>query len=258
LPGCLSGTSAVTLDELVGQVTAFDNWGSTDQIRFIAWFFHSHDDRADFEVGDFRRAYQDLSMTVPPGLSQLVKQLVAKGDFDKKAARMFLVRRLRSDFDNKYGLRQTAISVAKLLRELPAKVPGVAERAFLDAVIKCFEVGAYRAAIVMSWMLAYDHLLNWVFRNRIDDFNKQWPLTFTQGKQLVVKKREDFADAKSEFLVLQNCRMAGIITEDVRKMLEETLNKRNSAAHPSDIIFGQTETEGYVEHLVQNVVLKLL
>src|SRR5213078_2611667 len=91
---------------------------------------------------------------------------------------------------------QTAVAVAKLLRELPAKVPHIAERTFLDEAIRCFEVGAYRSAIVMTWNLAFDHLLHWVFKSHLATFNGQWPQTFTQGKRLVVTKREDFADAK--------------------------------------------------------------
>jgi len=118
--------------------------------------------------------------------------------------------------------------VAKLLRELPAKVPGVAERAFLYEAIKCFEAGAYRAAIVMSWNLAYDHLLLWVLKNHLPAFNAEWPKTFPT-KRLVAAKREDFGDAK-EAHVLQVCRAAGFISADLKKMLDEKLDKRNSAA----------------------------
>lgn len=245
----------MTLEELVRQVPQFDRWGPTDQIRFIAWYFHVHEDRADYEVGAFRCAYEALNLTPPSSLSQLITQLVDKEDMNRKAGRLSLGRRLRVEFDGKYGRRQTTVAVAKLLRELPMMVPGLAERAFLDEAIKCFEVGAYRAATVMSWNLAFDHFLNWVFKNHLTAFNAQWPVTFPTGKRVVIAKREDFADA-AESKILQVCRMANIITGDQKKMLDEKLDKRNSAAHPSDITFGQAQTEGYIEDLVHNVVLK--
>jgi hypothetical protein len=40
-------------------------------------------------------------------------------------------------------------------------------------------------------------------------------------------------------------------------MLDEKLDKRNSAAHPSDLVFGQAQAEAFIDDIVQNVVLKL-
>ncbi|MDP2276183.1 MAG: hypothetical protein Q8N23_35000 [Archangium sp.] len=245
----------MAIEEFVRQVPEFEGWGHTQRIRFIGWYYHALDARPDYEVGEFRRAYERLNLTPPSNISQLVTQLVEQKQLIRKAKKLSLDRRLRLEFDAKYGQRPTAISVTKLLQELPAKVPHVAERAFLDETIKCFGAGAYRAAIVMSWNLAYDHLLQWVLKNHLAAFNAAWPTTFK--KPFVVFNREDFADAK-EAHIIQVCRAAGFIGADLKKMLDEKLDKRNSAAHPSAIVFGQAQAEAHIDDLVQNVVLKLL
>lgn len=245
----------MTIEELVRQVPEFEAWGHTQRLRFIGWYYHAHEARPDYELSELRRAFEQLNLAPPTNISQLVTQLVDKKELIKKARKLSLDRRLRQEFDSKYGQRPTALIVTKLLQGLPAKVPHVAERAFLDETIKCFGAGAYRAAIVMGWNLAYDHLLDWVLKNHLAAFNAAWPATFK--KPLVVANRGDFADAK-EAHVIQVCRAAGFITADLKKMLDEKLDRRNSAAHPSDIVVGQAQAEAFIDDLLQNVVLKLL
>jgi hypothetical protein len=64
-------------------------------------------------------------------------------------------------------------AINKILTDLPAKVPNVVERAFLREALKCCRIEAYRACIVMTWNLAYAHLLDWILKdaNRLAAFN---------------------------------------------------------------------------------------
>jgi hypothetical protein len=48
------------------------------------------------------------------------------------------------------------------LLELPAKIPDLAERSFLDEGLRCLRCKAFRASIVMTWNLAYDHLCRYI------------------------------------------------------------------------------------------------
>ncbi len=74
--------------------------------------------------------------------------------------------------------RPAAIETERLLLDLPSSVPDVAEREYLDEALKCYKAGALRAAIVMCWNLAYDHLLTYVLERRLTDFNRQWPISY--------------------------------------------------------------------------------
>jgi hypothetical protein len=70
-----------------------------------------------------------------------------------------------------------------------------------------------------------------------------------------VTKRDDFADLK-ESQVIQACRAADIIDKHVLNILNEALNRRNMAAHPSDVDIEQIDAEQTVKSLVKNVVYK--
>ncbi len=51
-------------------------------------------------------------------------------------------------------------------------------------------------------------------------------------------------------------RSAGIITNDVRKILDTQLGFRNTAAHPSTVDVPESKVVGAIEDLVLNVILK--
>jgi hypothetical protein len=248
------------IEDVVRSVPAFGTWSHSDRIRFIGWYLHVHEGLAYFEIAHFRRAYESMSLAQPSNFSQLLNQLVQQKHMLKNAKGIALERRVREKFDSRYGQRPTTVEVTKLLAELPLKIPQLAERDFLDEAIKCFRCGAFRAAIVMTWNLAYDHFVDWVLKNHITAFNVQWPISFqkdyAKARILAISKRDDFSELK-ESQVIQICRSAGLITGDVKNMLEEKLEKRNSAAHPSNMAFTQVQAEAFIDDLVRNIVLKL-
>ncbi len=59
-----------------------------------------------------------------------------------------------------------------------------------------------------------------------------------------------------ESVVIEVARSAGIISKDVRKILDEKLGIRNTCAHPSDVEIHDTKVINVVEDLVDNVILK--
>lgn len=94
-------------------------------------------------------------------------------DLLKETGQYKLARAVRADLDKKYGFPHSVIAVSKILIDLPAKVPSIAERAFLNEALKCYRIEAYRSCIVMTWNLAYAHLLDWVLNdtNRLTALN---------------------------------------------------------------------------------------
>jgi len=167
---------------------------------------------------------------------------------------------IRKSLDEKHGQRTITIQVTQMLAELPSKVPEVSEREFLQEALICYKHKAFRAAIVMTWNLAYDHLLSYILQHKLSDFNTQWPRSFArrhaQARVAVMGAREDFGELK-ESEVIAICKSAAIISADVYKVMDEKLDKRNSAAHPSVLHIGQIQAEGVIDDLVNNVVLKI-
>jgi hypothetical protein len=66
---------------------------------------------------------------------------------------------------------------------------------------------------------------------------------------------DDFGELK-ESKFIEVSKSAGIISNDVRKILDEKLGIRNSAAHPSGIAFSGHKTTEFILDLISNIVLK--
>lgn len=106
----------------------------------------------------------------------------------------------------------------------------------------------------MIWILAIDHLKRYIFKEVLDEFN----LALSKNPDKRVKKiikLDDFDDLP-EAKLIELSRAARVVSNDVRKILEEKLGIRNSAAHPSGVgITGHKATE-FALDLIGNVLLK--
>ena len=126
----------------------------------------------------------------------------------------------------------------------------------MKETINCFEAGANRATIVMCWILALDHLIDYVMKKYAAAFDQVLAAnTDKRVKVTSIRSRDDFADIP-EGKLIEFIRSAGAISNDVRKILEEKLGTRNSCAHPSSISIKRTKVIDFVEDLITNVVLK--
>ena len=176
--------------------------------------------------------------------------------FIKTADGYRLHRNLREVLSKKFGMETTTVQTSSVLRVLERKVPNGPAKEFLMETIDCFEVGANRATIVMAWILTMDHLYSHVLGHNLTAFN----LVLANNKDKRVKvtavtRRDDFGDIpESKFI--EFCRVAKIISKDVRKILDQKLETRNSSAHPSGVKITKIKAIDFVEDLIENVVLK--
>src|SRR6266516_6894913 len=190
------------LKEFIGQIPGFAGWSHPEKIKLFGWYLHVHKKQERFSTADIRKCYEDLNYEVP-NLARDLPRLVDRTppDLLKDAGGYRLEARVRASFDAKYGEAQTTIVVKKLLAELPAKVPGIEERAFLEEVIRCYKAKAFRATVVMAWNLAYDHLLHWLIKDaaRLATFNARLPVRYPGKKPMpVITKVEDFIEELKE------------------------------------------------------------
>jgi hypothetical protein len=142
------------------------------------------------------------------------------------------------------------------LRSLIGKLATTDERDFLDEAIKCYEVQAYRAAIVMVWILTLDHLQDFIIKHHLGSFNIE--LAKVKDKRVkvtTIATKDDFSDMP-ENKFIEITRAALIISNDVRKILDGKLGIRNSYAHPSNISLSPVKAADFITDLTDNVVLK--
>ena len=248
------------LKEFVGQISGFADWSHPDKIKVFGWYLHVHKNQERFSAADIRKCYEELNYEVP-NLARDLPRLIDRTppELLKDGSGYRLEARVRAALDAKYGQAQTTIVVTKLLSELPAKVPGIEERAFLEEVIRCYRARAFRATVVMAWNLAFDHLLHWLLKDatRLAAFNARIPARYPGKKPMpVIAKFEDFEELK-ESEVIEVCNSAAFFSSALYRILTEMLARRNTAGHPSKVEVLQSKAEDTIEDLVTNVVLKL-
>jgi len=143
-----------------------------------------------------------------------------------------------------------------LLRGLLSKVDDQHKRSFLQEAIDCYEIGAIRASIVLTWILAIHHLYDYIHANQMSAFNAALSKnTDKRIKITTVKKIDDFSEIP-EVKFIELARSAGIISNDVRKILDVKLGIRNSSAHPSGVNISEVKATDFIIDLVENVMLK--
>lgn len=167
-----------------------------------------------------------------------------------------LQRHMRESLSKKLGAQEMLAQTSATLRRLEHKVPEGSDKDFLKEAIDCFEVGANRATILMVWILALDHLFSYILTKKLSEFNAVLAASTDRSIKIkCVSSRDDFTELKeSKFIEL--ARSAKIVSNDVRKILDQKLGTRNSCAHPSGVAIKPSKVIDFVEDLVENVVLK--
>lgn len=168
----------------------------------------------------------------------------------------------RTRLDEKYGEHETTISVSALLKSLPGKVSDEAERIFLKEAISSYHHKNFRAAIIMAWNLAYDHMARWIIADaaRLASFNSKIAQRLgvnSKRASITIAKREDFEqlEEKETIDIMWN---AGLIpSTNTKKILEMQLTRRNMVADPSLNPVDAPQADDAITSLVQNVVLVL-
>jgi len=99
------------------------------------------------------------------------------------------------------------------------------------------------------------HLQRYIIAHKLTEFNAALPRVVQNGRIKAVKTIDDFSELKeSQFIEI--CRAANIVSNDVRKILEEKLDFRNTCAHPSNVVVHETKATAAIQDLIDNLVLK--
>jgi hypothetical protein len=250
------------VQEFVALVPNFGGLSEPDKILHLGWYLHTERRQDRFDVPTMRKCFTDLHMEPPPRLARDMARLAERGTLLEDSSGYRLQLNARQALDRKYGGQPATVMVSQMLKDLVGKIPDQAERLFLSEALRCYRAEAFRATIVMTWNLAYDHLLRWVLADpaRLTAFNKSIFLRIgaKRGTGLVMAKREDFENLK-ESEVVDICGLAGLFTSgNTKKVLDTQLTKRNLAAHPSLLVIGQPNADDAIYDLVNNVVLTLI
>ncbi|QCB42147.1 hypothetical protein E5673_07845 [Sphingomonas sp. PAMC26645] len=246
------------IEDFANSVPGFYKKNGVDQLLLLAWFVEARRQKSCFDGAYMRQCFRDSGADAPD-MSVYLPRLAAKKPpqliCEKGGYR--LAATLRRDFDKRFNGDVTIRAITQTLAALPAQVPNIDERIFLNETLSCYRAGAFRAATVMAWNLAYDHLTKWAVSSpdRLDALNDGIKRKM-QGKAVVVKGQEDLI-ALNERTVVDCCQVGGLIDKNQTEILQEKLKRRNAAAHPSKVVIGQHQIDDTISDLVTNVVLAL-
>ncbi|MDO8136777.1 MAG: hypothetical protein Q6354_03970 [Candidatus Brocadiales bacterium] len=256
----------MTILEFLNQIGNLKDFSRKSLILLITYYLRKYKGTLEFSVSDIRGSFQDISLKVPSDLARLTRGLT-KGKNSpllrtkKKYFSLSLdgVREvesyLTSDKQNPAAIESFIHNAITYLEKIISKVEEDNKRRFLAEAIACIKVRAKRATIIMTWLMALQHLYDYVLSKKLKDFN----LTLSQRRdrynKIQVTTRDDFSDVK-ESVFIEICRSSGIISNDVRKILDEKLGIRNTCAHPSNVEIHDSKVVNFIEEIVDNVIDK--
>lgn len=244
-----------SLDLFVGRLDGFADWPSTKQIDFLFYHLTKQSGSATVSANDIERCFGLLDLRPYGRVAAYLSENIGRDGKYVKQARGYRLERgkyeaIRAFVDSE----PKRVLVDQYLGSLVPKIKDPYERSFLEEAMQCYRVEAYRATIVMTWALAIAHLQKHVFEQRLSDFN--YALAQHSDKKMrQIMVYDDFSDLK-EARFIEIMRSATIISNDVRKLLDEKLGIRNSAGHPSSITFSGHKTTEFALDLVENILLK--
>lgn len=247
-------------------VPNLQDYSRKSKILLIGYYLRQHKGKVEFSAKDIR----DCSQGVLKPPSQLPQQLelLSKG---KKSVLMKGSKRgvysiaipglteVEAYFSS--GTKADAIVDKFLAEAIPylkkfiSKVGEENKRKFMAEAVSCLGVDARRATIIMTWAGTVDHLYDYIISHKLNDFSNALHSRRDNYARLTITNKDDFLDIR-ESAFIEICRSARIISNDVRKILDEKLGIRNTCAHPSGVEVHPSKVVNFVEDLVDNVILK--
>jgi hypothetical protein len=246
--------------DFVRQIPSFSSKNHPEKIKAFGWFLHVHRAQERFSASDIRRCYDDVHLDQPSNTNRFLDSLAEKRPPEvlKDVRGYRLAQQVRDRLDRDLGKVEAVLLIEKMLTDLPGKIADDGERLFLLEALTCYKHNALRAAVVMVWNLAYDHLARWVLADpvRLNAFNVGIPKRNPKKAHVVIAKRDDFEELKEDETVDIVGGLPGI-TGGMKKILKEKLGRRNSYAHPSTLKIERAQVDDMITDLVNNVVLNL-
>ena len=258
----------MTPEEFLAQFPGHAEFSRKSRILLFAYYLRKHRGSTQFAAVDLRECFEAALIRVPTDLNALLQSL-SKG-------RNSPLIRVRSNAST-YALSVYGVSEVETILPVPAtdsqqlssflsaavphlkrviaRIADKQRQEFLAEAISCLGVGARRATVIMTWVVAFDHLQEYVITHHLPAFNAALQKRSDRLSKLVIANRDDFAEIR-ESQFIEVCRSANIITNDIRKLLDEKLGFRNSCAHPSSIQIGDSKVVSFIEDLVDNVVVR--
>lgn len=246
------------VNRFYSSVEGANGLNQTALVEIFAYYLTVEAGNPSATAKDVAECFVACDLTVPKNIgarfSEGLKTKPAK--YIKTPTGYKLQRHMREQLSKKLGGESVTLQTSAALRAIEHKLPAGSDKDFLKETIDCFESGANRATVVMAWILAMDHLFAHIMAHKLAEFDAVLAKNTDRAVKIKsISTRDDFMEMKEKKFI-ELCREAKIISNDVRKILDQKLETRNTCAHPSGVTISKTKVIDFVEDLVENVVLK--
>ncbi len=238
-------------------IQSVDRLSQKELIAYFAYFLTIEQGAESASAKDIEKCFKSCDLPVPARVAKILSEGL-KGAYpsyvkdDKIGYRLHRI--VCDNISEELGSTRIVTQVSAELRGLECLLSEEAYTKYLVEAVDCFEAGANRASIVMTWNLAIYCIFEYIWKNALSDFNEA--LAKSPDKRIKsIVKIDDFNELR-ESKIIEICRSAGIISNDVRKILDECLGVRNTAAHPSNVEISRSKTVAVIEDITRNVVVK--
>lgn len=252
-----SSYAVSTIKKFAAKFDDFSQWVSTKQVDYIAYFLITDAGQASVTANNIHDAFDALDLKPYKRTSAYLSENASSraGKYVKvKVGGYRLVQGKFNEIDKLVKQEPVKVAVDTKLTDLIDKVADGSEKDFLLEASNCYRIEAYRAFIILVWIVTLDHMQKYIFANKLTEFNAAIAKSVDKKLKPMVNY-DDFSDLK-EVKFIELARSAGIISNDVRKIMDEKLGIRNSAAHPSGIKLSGHKATEYALDLIDNVLLK--
>lgn len=247
------------LENYILQIENFESLPKSILIDYFVYFITVINEEEFAKPSQLKECFDVLKIEPYSNISSYLSSKSGRGKgkkFIKRSDGYTLERIVELELQKTLSTGPVRKETSYLLTNLLKDVADIHQRSFLQEAIDCYEIGAKRASIVMAWILTVNHLYNYIYKHKKDDFDAV--LSNNNDKKVKITKLnsvDDFTEIP-EGKFIEFCRSAKIISNDVRKILEEKLGTRNSSAHPSGISISELKATEFIHDLVENVVMK--
>jgi hypothetical protein len=161
-----------------------------------------------------------------------------------------LERGYAARLEQEYLGRPVTRHLATSLRGTLAAIGDPAIKSYLEEAIAAFEHDHRRAALILTWCVAYGLVRDWMFRNHLAALNTAMA---AWKYPIQIAKLDDFQDL-TESTVLDTARKAAMLSREQHKTLKGLLDLRNSFAHPTTKPITPAMVEAYIDTVIREVL----
>lgn len=242
------------LCDFVKEIEYFHKKRFVDRIVLFGYYLQKKEDCDYFTIEDIEECFRKAASSKPQNFTDLFKKLASANKIIEEDKGWVLSGLEIDNIEQNELEKLPIISIKAELRSLPEKFPE-AQQKFINEILGCLQVQAWRGAIVLTWILTMEHLQKIVLNEHIEKFNEILQST-KRYKDTKISKIEDFEEIK-DYDFLLTIKTCGMISGSQYNILDTRLKERNRYAHPTNLEVTDTITIAFIEDLINNILLKV-